>query len=278
MLNKFLDYLKANSKSPRTVQAYGSDLAKFFIAFPAPESVTADEANAHFAAIRETMAHASYNRYVAVVKSFYEWAVAAGHVTTNPAALIRLKGIHHPERPYLTDAESVLLLKTLKMSADPLAVRDLTMIHLFLATGIRLSELVDLNLEDIQEKHLTVRSGKGGKPAIKFLGESIRSRLKEYMKERRRFPNINERALFLGRDTRISRNQVENRIRGWIKKSGIKKTITPHSLRHSFAARLLEQTKDVTVVQKALGHANIGTTMVYAHLLDGTVEGAVQTY
>jgi integrase/recombinase XerC len=159
-----------------------------------------------------------------------------------------------------------------------MAIRDRVVIELFLGTGIRLQELVDLDIDDVDldAKHLHVRA-KGDVPQVKFLKSKLRSLLRGYLKERRRQGDGECQALFLSnRGTRLSPGQVANRVKHWLTKAGIDKGISPHGLRHTFATHLYAATSDLLVVKRALGHRDISTTEIYTHLVDDALEDALE--
>ena len=160
-----------------------------------------------------------------------------------------------------------------------MATRDRLIIELFLGTGIRLQELVDLDLDDVDldAKHLRVRHAKGNVPQLKFLKTDLRSLLRSYLAERRRQGTGECSALFLSnRETRLSPRQVARRLEHWLEAAGIGKHIGPHALRHTFATHLYSKTGDILVVQRALGHRDLSTTQVYTHLVDGVLEEAIE--
>ena len=147
-----------------------------------------------------------------------------------------------------------------------------------IGTGIRLGELVSLDLDDIDldAKHLRV-CAKGNICQVKFLKTDLRALLRAWLNERRRMAPDAERALFLSnRGTRITPRQVARRFEVWLARAGIGKQLSPHSLRHSFATHLYEVTADLLVVQRALGHRDIATTEIYTHLVDGRLEEALE--
>jgi integrase/recombinase XerC len=150
--------------------------------------------------------------------------------------------------------------------------------ELFLGTGIRLQELVDLDLDDVNldAKHVRI-VGKGNRPAVKFLKTDLRVLLRKYLVERRRLGHGETHALFLSnRHTRLCARQVARRLDFWLARASIPKTLGPHALRHTFATHLYARTGDILIVQRALGHANLATTQGYTHLADHQLEEAIE--
>ena len=145
------------------------------------------------------------------------------------------------------------------------------MLELFYSCGLRLSELVGLNLTDVSlaESSLKVL-GKGNKERILPIGRKAKEALLKWLKRRgqvKKNQNTSVKALFLSnRGTRISRRNVQKRLAVWGMKLGVAEKIYPHKIRHSFATHLLESSQDLRAVQELLGHENIGTTQIYTHL------------
>lgn len=221
---------------------------------------------------------ASMHRFKAAVRSFFTWAEQNGIVRENPAGSLTLRRLPRTPPRFLTEAEKRRLLKELRGRSNVLAVRDRVIIEVFLGTGIRLQELVDLDIEDVDldAKHLRVLA-KGSVPQVKFLKSTLRSLLRSYLVERRRRGDGECRALFLSnRGTRISPGQVANRVKYWLNKVGIDKEISPHGLRHTFATHLYAATADLLVVKRALGHRDVSTTEIYTHLVDNALEEAIE--
>jgi len=202
---------------------------------------------------------------------------AGGLVAENPARSVTLRRLPRTPPVFLTEAEKRRLLKELRDRSSAVARRDRVIVELFLGTGIRLQELVSLDVDDVDldAKHLRIRA-KGDVPQVKFLKSNLRSLLRRYLAERRR-QGTADPALFLSnRGTRISARQVANRIKFWLAKAGIDKDIGPHGLRHTFATHLYAATSDLLVVKRALGHRDISTTEIYTHLVDGALEEALE--
>jgi len=282
--------LEAEGRSPNTVSAYLRDLRTLagVLAARRPgltlERVTStmlDEALTDPAVTTTPdgtqRSAASLHRFKAAVRSFFTWAEETGLVAENPARSVTLRRLPRTPPVFLTEAEKRRLLKELRDRSSAVARRDRVIVELFLGTGIRLQELVSLDVDDVDldAKHLRIRA-KGDVPQVKFLKSNLRSLLRRYLAERRR-QGTADPALFLSnRGTRISARQVANRIKFWLAKAGIDKDIGPHGLRHTFATHLYAATSDLLVVKRALGHRDISTTEIYTHLVDGALEEALE--
>lgn len=283
--------LAADGRSPNTISAYLRDLKCFAGVLSArhPGVTTSqatpsmlDEALTAPAVLRTVSdtprSPASLHRFKAAVRSFFTWLEETGQASENPARSVTLRRVPRTPPSFLTEAEKRRLLKEIRGRSSTMAIRDRVVIELFLGTGIRLQELVDLDIDDVDldAKHLHVRA-KGDVPQVKFLKSKLRSLLRGYLKERRRQGDGECQALFLSnRGTRLSERQVARRLELWLKAAGIEKQLTPHSLRHTFATHLYSRTGDILVVQRALGHRDLSTTQIYTHLVDGVLEDAIE--
>jgi integrase/recombinase XerC len=151
---------------------------------------------------------------------------------------------------------------------DPVAVRDRAMLELLYSSGLRLEELIGLDVGDIDLRDATVRvTGKGRKTRIVPVGRKARSAITAWMSARVALASPDEKAVFVGvRGARVSPRTVQMRVRHWAARSGLGQRVYPHLFRHSFATHVLESSGDLRAVQEMLGHANISTTQVYTHL------------
>ena len=283
--------LTAQGRSPNTISAYLRDLRQLRevllerhpgLTLGRVTSALLDEALTSpvvvNAAAGTPRSPASLHRFKAAVRSFFAWAEETGQVAENPARSVTLRRLPRTTPSFLTEAEKRRLSKELRGRSSKIARRDRLIIELFLGTGIRLQELVDLDVEDVDldAKHLRVRA-KGGIPQVKFLKSTLRSLLRIYLNERRRQGNGECRALFLSnRGSRLSAGQVANRVKYWLRKARIDKRISPHGLRHTFATHLYSRTGDILVVKRALGHRDLSTTEIYTHLVDDALEDALE--
>ena len=283
--------LAAEGRSPNTISAYLRDLRKLIAVLLerqpglTPARVTSamlDEALTSPAVVTSATgaprSPASLHRFKAAVRSFFAWAEETGQVSENPARSVTLRRLPRSTPRFLTEAEKRRLCKELRGRTSALARRDRLIVELFLGTGIRLRELVELDVDDVDldAKHLRVRA-KGNVPQVKFLKSTLRTLLRAYLKERSRRGHGECQALFLSnRDTRLSAGQVANRVKHWLDKAGIDKDMSPHGLRHTFATHLYSRTGDIPVVQRALGHRDLSTTEIYTHLVDEALEEAIE--
>jgi len=286
-LDAFCIHQRAQGRSEKTVAIYTHDLRQVFTRLDDRDiaGITAANLTAILSDPALTngptgtpKAPSTLNRGRAAVRAFFAWALDAGHTTENPALGIHLQRAPRTSPAFLTDAEVRRLLKCLTGRHSEIAKRDRALIETFLATGIRLQELVSLDLNDVEldAKHLHIRRAKGGQPQIKFLNTHLRGILRAYLQWRKK-QGESCPALFISqRGTRLSPRQVGYRFEHWLQEAGIEKAITPHGLRHTFATRLYSRTGDLLVVQRALGHRNIATTEIYTHLVDGTLEEALE--
>ncbi len=158
--------------------------------------------------------------------------------------------------------------------------RNRVMIQLFLSTGLRLSEMINLKWQDINlmSGQLKVVDGKGNKDRILWIGEDTLQLLCEW-KERQSDKLQKTIYVFTNRDTQqLVDRDVREMVVTYAKKAGISKKISPHTLRHTYATNLLRQTKNIRLVQKALGHSDLSTTMIYTHIVDDEYEEALKNF
>jgi len=209
---------------------------------------------------------------VAAVKSFFKFLEDIGQISTNPA-----KELETPRAekhlPATISAEDVDRLLAAPSDDTPAGLRDRAMLELLYATGLRVSELVSLNVNDVDLDEGTVRCmGKGKKERVLPLYEKARYALYRYLEHGR--PQLlgkdnRQDALFLNRrGTRLTRQGLWLIIKRYVEQIGITQNVTPHTLRHSFATHMLRGGADLREVQQMLGHANITTTQIYTQVSD----------
>ena len=215
---------------------------------------------------RQGIGGRSLQRNLSATRAFYRYLIGEGVAQHNPA-----EGVQAPKSPKklpkLLDVDQAAQLLEID-DKDPLAIRDKAILELMYSSGLRLSELVMLNIDslDLADAVVTV-VGKGKKTRAVPIGEHARKAIKQWLKIRDQMANDKEFAVFVSkRGNRISRRSIQQRLKQWAMKQGITNHVNPHMLRHSFASHLLESSGDLRAVQELLGHADISTTQVYTHL------------
>ncbi len=227
-----------------------------------PNDIRQHVANRH----RQGLSSASLQRELSAMRSFYQYLLKNDLVTLNPAKYVKApKSIR--KLPKTLDVDQIGGL--LDAGTDSvLEVRDVAMFELFYSSGLRLSELVDLNLPDLDlsDKSLRIQSGKGGKARILPIGSKAILAIKNWLKHRVA-RNETELAVFLSKNgNRLCQRSVQYRLKQWCIKKGVAQHVHPHALRHSFASHLLQSSQDLRAVQELLGHSSISTTQIYTHL------------
>ena len=221
---------------------------------------------------------ATVTRSTASIKSFYNYMVQIGAVKTNPAKAVVAMKVERKYPEILTNREVELFLEQPKC-VDEKGFRDHAMLELLYATGIRVSELIGLNVNDVNLSAGFIRCQSKGKERIVPLYPAAVKALEDYVKDIR--PRIvadeEEQALFVNMNgERMSRQGFWKIIKYYQEKAGIEKDITPHTLRHSFAVHLLENGADLRSIQEMLGHADISSTQIYTHVVKHQLKDVYQ--
>ncbi len=272
-LQQFTDYLEYEKKYSRhTLNAYKRDLSQFrqwLSQQQCDDLLQADTlhvrnwvASLH----RQGMAGKTLQRKLSSLRSFYQFLLRRQLLKKNPVNDIRAPKTAR-NLPETLDPDS--LSQLLEIPADSiLAIRDRAILELFYSSGLRLSELVNLDIDSINLAEQSLRTlGKGNKTRILPIGSKALEALSDWLKKRPGLAKADEQALFVSqRGKRISTRSVQLRLNFWRKKQGLEQHIHPHKLRHSFASHLLESSGDLRAVQELLGHADISTTQIYTHL------------
>jgi integrase/recombinase XerC len=207
-------------------------------------------------------------RELSSIRSFYQFLIRNAVVSKNPALEVRAPKPDKP-LPKICDAETIGRLLQLNDDSDALLVRDVAIFELIYSSGLRLAELVSIDLDDIDlaQQQLIV-TGKGNKTRYLPVGSKAVTAIQRWLLLRQDYSkDVNLAALFLSRQgKRISPRNVQSRLNQLIQRQALDQHISPHMLRHSFATHLLESSSDLRAVQELLGHVNIATTQVYTHL------------
>ena len=215
---------------------------------------------------RQGLAGSSLQRCLSTLRSFFRYLMIEGVVQLNPA-----KEVQAPKNkrklPTTLNVENVNQLVNIKGN-DVMAVRDCAMLELFYSSGLRLSELSQLDLHDVNLSSAMVEvTGKGKKMRHVPVGKQACRAIKNWLAQRSQLANDNEPALFVGkRGKRINNSVIQQRMNHWATLQGLDVHVHPHMLRHSFASHMLESSSDLRAVQELLGHADISTTQIYTHL------------
>ncbi|WP_448215532.1 tyrosine recombinase XerC [Endozoicomonas sp. 2B-B] len=272
-IDAFLDYLKfEKNSSVHTCSAYQRDLGKLLkqaevLGITQWQKLEERQLRTWLAELHgQGLGQKSLHRLLSSVRSFYRYLNRQGKVADNPAQRVTAPKVGR-KLPVTMDADQLARLLD-QEDDDPLVIRDLAILELFYSSGLRLSELVGLNLNSFQDDYRQVIVlGKGKKERWLPVGRKAREAIKKWLSVRVIFPEKNAQALFLSKQgNRISARQVQNRVSQLSRDRGLSGRMHPHLLRHSFASHLLESSGDLRAVQELLGHSDIATTQIYTHL------------
>lgn len=265
---RFVDYLRSEKQySPHTLAAYDRDLTDFARALDLRdwEQVRSAHVRNYISAKHQQgRAIRSLQRALSCIRSFFRYLDRKGVVHGNPATVVRAPKARH-KLPRLLDTDQAAQLLQID-PVDQLARRDVAMLELFYGSGLRLAELVALDVRDLDLDDGFVRvTGKGRKVRQVPLGSFCIKALQAYLNERGE--PMPEEPVFTARGkARINRRTVQQRLKLLGQRQLGNDALHPHMLRHSFASHLLESSGDLRAVQELLGHADISTTQVYTHL------------
>lgn len=282
----FLNFLQREKRySANTIAAYRNDLTQFadYLKREAPRP--GQQAEAPWSAVDKDLivnyvlhlkereyTPATVARKVAALRSFFHYLLKQGAVREDPTVSLDSPVVKKSPPRSLSHDEVERLLAEPGKRATPKALRDKALLELMYATGMRVSEVIALNLDDVSMNPPRVRcvsQGKGRKERIVPLGMRAVQALQAYLQRGRAqlMPSSEEKALFLNhRGQRLTRQGLWLIIKRYVRAVGIRTEVTPHTLRHSFATHLLREGAGLQEVQRLLGHANLSTTQVYAQM------------
>jgi integrase/recombinase XerC len=275
-LEQFYQYLQfEKNASMYTIRHYSADLQQFCGYLEAREVTSILSVDYH--TIRhflaqlhgQTYSRKTIARKLSALRSFYLFLVKNEVISTSPLQLLKSPKIEKklPEFLYIEEIQQLLAAPD---PSEKLGVRDLAMLEAMYAGGMRVSELVRLNLQDVDLRMGTALvMGKGSKERYVPLGEYACQAIERYLQVSRSklIKDVHEQALFLNyQGGRMSDRSVRRMVEGYVKKIAQSKKISPHTLRHTFATHLLEAGADLRSVQELLGHVNISTTQIYTHV------------
>jgi len=277
LIQNFRDYLGSERNySKHTVKAYITDLGEFNRVIKEKKLALAKDGSVDFGKLNETSVRAyiswlytrnsrtSISRKLASVRTFFEFLVRKGMVKSNLAKLVPTPRGEKRLPTFLTVDEVVKLLST--EAGDEHSARDIALLELLYSSGLRVSELVGIDLNDIDLKNLTVKvMGKGGKERIVPVGSKAAGALNKYLRERLDMNPTGDHLFVNTRGGRLNVRSVDRVIRKYATLAGIPKNVSPHVLRHTFATHLLGGGADLRAIQEMLGHKSLSTTQRYTH-------------
>jgi len=273
LVDRYLDYVRVERRmSVHTEAAYRRDLKRLARYCATVDVGNWGEIDPHGARRfagemrRQGLSARSIQRALSASRGFFRYLLKNREVKTNP-----FSGTSAPKAdkrlPKSLSVDQVNLLVAVE-GKEPLAIRDRAIMELFYSSGLRLAELVELDLPGIDLRNASVRvTGKGNKDREVPVGRYAVAAIRAWLPVRSGMAAAQEQALFVtARGGRISARAVQQRIRYWGRSQGLDSAVHPHMLRHSFATHVLESSGELRAVQELLGHANISTTQVYTHL------------
>ena len=277
-IDEYVAYLRhERGLSENTIRAYRGDLARLSdvaesLAIPSPAGLTLSVLRRWLALERSAASDKTVARRVASVRTFTAWAQRAGHSAEDPGALLASPKVSRSLPAVLRQDQAVTLLDAAAVQADdadPQHIRDLAVLELLYATGIRVGECVGLDVAGLDRWNRTVRVlGKGNKERVVPFGAPAAKALESWLDARGLLVNAKSGdALFLGtRGARIDQRMVRTVLQRLLRHLPDVPEISPHGLRHSAATHVLEGGADLRYVQELLGHASLATTQLYTHV------------
>ncbi|MES9992490.1 MAG: tyrosine recombinase XerC [Candidatus Thiodiazotropha sp.] len=272
-IEKYLEHLRHERRlSPRTLESYRRDLNAALNWLQKAQlgswlQVTQHHVRHYIAGRhRSGMAAKSLHRELSSLRGLFDFLIREQQLDANPALGVRAPKVRR-KLPVTLDPDQINSLLDID-DDSPVALRDRAMMELLYSSGLRLAELVNLNLLDLDlNEQLVEVTGKGSKTRRLPVGKLATQALKQWLSVRADLAAGDEQAVFVGvRGRRISRSIVQRQLHRWSIAQGTPRNVHPHLLRHSFASHMLESSGDLRAVQELLGHANISTTQIYTHL------------
>lgn len=288
-LSAFLDYLNfEKGLSANTLAAYRRDLEKFFHYLDErevgnkPDELEKQHIMDYMSLqLDNGLNHATAARFLSALKTYYKFLSLEGLARKNPTVDLETPKIKR-RLPHVLTIEEVDLLLSQPQVTRALGMRDRAMLELMYGTGVRVSELLALQIEDLNALAGFLRCmGKGRKERIIPVNQTSIDWIQRYLAQARNHlvRNHLERTLFVNAHGRpLSRQGFFKILAAYAEQAGIKKEVTPHTMRHSFATHLLENGADLRAVQEMLGHADISTTQIYTHLTKSRLREVFQRY
>ncbi len=269
-IEKFMRYMEIEKNySAHTLLNYKLDLLDFkkFCAGLDLEKVDYLLLRKYLAVLKQKgLGNRSVGRRLSALRSFFRFLTREGNLKLNPILMLSSPKLDKHLPAFMTEEEVAKLIESAfpKDNKDVQGMRDRAILETFYSSGLRISELVSLSLDDIDFISGIIKvMGKGKKERIVPIGNAALAAIKKYIDSRKK----NSPALFLNKNSgRITTRGVRNIVEKYLQIAGIKHGLSPHTLRHSFATHLLNRGADLRTVQELLGHANLSTTQIYTHM------------
>ncbi len=290
--DSFFRYLTyERGASPHTIRNYMSDIREFSDFLRDKDygedkfdltKVTSDDIRSYLGSIVSMREKSSVSRKLSTLRTFFKFLVKKGYIDSNPASLVSYPKAKRKLTQYLT-VDDVFCLLAMPERETTLGSRDAAILEILYSSGIRVSELVGLDVTDIRwEESLLKVEGKGKKERIVPIGGPALSSLKSYLEMRTpegygiSVDSMDNQALFLNsRGKRLTARSINRIIKKYILLGSLSLDVSPHSLRHAFATHLLEMGADLRDIQELLGHESISTTQRYTHI---TIDRLMEVY
>ncbi len=256
MLEDYLMELELRGQSKNTIRNYSYTLSNFLnFINKNPKDITEQDIKRYMIYLKndKNATNKTIHRHLNALRSYFRYQ------NIDVADKVMLPKLSKPLPKFLTKEEIGILLE------KPEKIRDKCLIRLLYSTGLRVSELVKLNRNDIKTESIHVVSGKGSKDRIVFVDPKTREMLETYILYRK---DTNEALFISTHGDRLSARTIQWLIKKYSEEAGIEKKVTPHVLRHSFATHMLEGDADIVVIKELLGHSNLSTTQIYTHITD----------
>jgi len=276
LLDQFLNHLSLEvGLSANTIDSYGRDLKRYIKFLQERKVDSVDKITGKYITdlivlmSKMGLRPSSIARNLTSIRSFHKFLVTEGYSDSNPAGALESPKLWR-KLPTVLNVKEIEKLLDKPTEDDPLSLRDKAILEFLYATGVRISELIKIKRKDVLSEVELVRvTGKGQKERIIPVGKIALGSVKRYLQEAR--PKLakqnSEDFLFLNRrGGSFSRMGLWKILRKYVMQAGIKKKVSPHTIRHSFATHLLKAGADLRAVQEMLGHADISTTQIYTHL------------
>ncbi|OGX33545.1 MAG: tyrosine recombinase XerC [Omnitrophica WOR_2 bacterium RIFCSPLOWO2_02_FULL_50_19] len=279
-IEKFIRYLEIErNASKHTLINYSVDLKSLseFLKEEPIEKIDYISLRRYLAHIKEqNLSKVSIARKIASIRSFFKFLFREGIIKNNPASSLSTpkRDKHLPK--FLDEKEIVILLESPDLESEA-GLRDRAILETLYSTGIRVSELVGLNMDHIDQIGGIIKVyGKGKKERIVPIGERALQAIRDYLKMRRSVAKEAKALFFNKSGGRLTDRSIRRIINKYITKASIQQKISPHTLRHSFATHMLDHGADLRSVQELLGHANLSSTQIYTHITTERLKSAYQ--